>query len=42
MTGQVAITCNPVLAGLQLLYQGITLHAAAGLQLSNPAVGVVR
>ncbi|HEU4420161.1 MAG TPA: hypothetical protein VFT55_14595 [Planctomycetota bacterium] len=42
VTGQVAIPGNPVFAGLQLLYQGITLDAAAGLQLSNPAVGVVR
>jgi hypothetical protein len=42
VTGPVAIPGNPVFAGLQLLYQGITLDAAAGLQISNPAVGVVR
>jgi hypothetical protein len=42
VTGLVAIPGNPVFAGLQLLYQGITWEAAAGLQISNPAVGVVR
>ncbi|HZN41781.1 MAG TPA: hypothetical protein VFD82_23455 [Planctomycetota bacterium] len=42
VTGQVAIPGNPVFVGLQLLYQGITWDAAAGLQISNPAVGVVR
>ena len=42
ITSQVVVPPNPVFAGLQLLYQGITLEASTGLQISNPAIGVVR
>ncbi|HEU4418141.1 MAG TPA: hypothetical protein VFT55_04335, partial [Planctomycetota bacterium] len=42
ITSQVLVPAHPAFAGLLLLYQGITLEPLASLQISNPAIGVVR